>query len=297
MYSRAHSVVSRPGFIDDDGTGYGDGTTTTPDTVFSSVMNHVTIIKPTKGVFVTGRPPIMNHVTVLNSSTNGITFDGFMRGDFILNNCSVLASTERGIYFRSNVLLTNARLQINACTVENSGQAGIYVESNVNITIIGSSIRKNAKSGCTFRGRGSSSTYISGLIVLRGNKISENQMHGLRSQGAAKMSIKNNTFSRNLIGTNYVYSTLHFDQCGNVDLDIQNNILVDNTNYYTYYGYITAFTVYLGRGIYFKLQVSQNSKSKDWWWVALALTFSFHDKCIKKSIINNAIISIYTVSK
>ena len=281
MYRRAHSVVNRPGFIDGDGT---DGSTATPDTVFSSVMNHVTIIKPTKGVFVTGRPPIMNHVTVLNSSTNGITLDGFLRGDLILNNCSVLASKERGIYFRSNVLLTNARCQINACRVENSGQAGIYVESNVNIIVIGSSIRNNTKSGCIFSGRDSSSSYISGLIVLRGNKISENKMHGLKSQGAAKMSIKNNTFSRNLIGSNYFYSTLHFDQCGDVDIDIQNNIFVDNTNYYKYYRYTSAFTVYLGRGNYFKLQVSQNSKSKDWWWVALALTFCFHDKCIKKAL-------------
>ena len=231
--------------------------------MYTSVMNHVTIIKPTEGVFVTGRPPIMNHVTVFNSSANGITFDCFLRGDFTLNNCSVLASKERGIYFRSSAPLTKARLQLIACRVENSGQTGIYVESNVNIAIIGSSIRNNAKSGCTFSGRGSSSTYISGLIVLRGNLISENQMHGLKSQGAAKMSIENNTFSRNLIGSNYFYSTLHFDQCGDVDIDIRNNIFVDNTNYYNYGGdlYRVAFTVYLGRGYDVKLQVSPEVKT------------------------------------
>lgn len=228
-------------------------------------MNHVTIINPTEGVFVAGRPPIMNHVTVFNSSANGIRFDGFLRGDFTLNSCSVLSSKERGIYFRSSALLTNARFQMNACRVENNGQTGIYVESNVNIAIIGSSIRNNAKSGCIFSGRGSSSTYISGLIVLYGNLISENQMHGLKSQGAAKMSIKNNTFSRNLIGSNSAYSTLHLDLSRDIDIDIQNNIFVDNINYYkySYWGvrYRVSFTVYLRHGNNVKLQVSPEVKT------------------------------------
>ncbi|KAI0242540.1 hypothetical protein LSAT2_012906 [Lamellibrachia satsuma] len=185
-------------------------------TVSTSVMNHVTIINPTEGVFVTGRPLIMNHVTVFNSSTNGITFDGFLRGDFILNNCSVLGSKERGIYFRSNALLTNARFQMSACRVENSGQAGIYVESNVNITVTGSSIRNNTKSGCTFSGRDSSSSHLSRDIDI---------------------DIRNNIFVDNINYYKYSYwgvryrvsFTVYLRHGNNVKLQMRGNTFQNNT--------------------------------------------------------------------
>jgi len=261
--------------------GSGDDVTSTPQTTVAptttatpvvtmtpSVMTHVTVIKPTEGIVITGRPPIVNHVTVLNSSSDGIKFDGFLHGEFTLNECSVMASKGRGFYFRSSVSLSNASLQVNACTLGNNGDAGIYVESNVNISIVGSSIRRNSKSGCMLYGRRTDSRYIPGYILFSGNTVSENRMHGLKSQGAAKMSISSNDFSRNLLGLNSDYATLHLDRCGVVDIDIRNNSFTDNINYYKYTVYYSwnpryrrSYTIYFGFRYNANIQVSVSVKT------------------------------------
>ena len=264
------------GFVDVEGSGSefagsGDDVsttvqptpalTTTPVPVVTSsesVMNHVTVMDATEGVAISGRPPVMNHVTVHNSSANGITLDSFLRGNFTLHNCSVLSSRGRGIYFHSSTQLSNARLMVDACTVEDSGDAGIYVDSNVNITVVGSNIHRNAKSGCVFTGRPVNSR--EGVIIFNGNSISENRMHGLKLNGAAHISIKNNDFSRNVLASRQSYSTLHFVSGGYVDMDIWNNNFTDNINYYIYHSwgihYNHAYTVYVGQANRLKLQVS-----------------------------------------
>jgi len=245
-----------------EGEGSGDDVTSTPQTVAPTTtptpvvtmtpsgMTHVTVIKPTEGIVITGRPPILNHVTVLNSSSDGIKFDGFLHGEFNLNECSVLAS-KGGFYFRSSVLLSNASLQLNACTFENNGDAGIYVESNVNISIVGSSIRKNSNYGCMLYGIGTSSGYIR----FSDNTVSDNRMAGLTSQGAAKMSISSNDFSRNLLDEYNDDATLHLDCYGVVDIDIRNNSFTDNINF-------DKYTVYFGLRYHAsKIQVSFNVKT------------------------------------
>ena len=264
------------GFVDVEGSGtefpgYGDDVsttvqptpalTTTPVPVVTSsasVMNHVTVMDATEGVAINGRPPVMNHVTVHNSSANGITFDSFLRGNFTLHNCSILASKGRGIYFHSSTQLSNARLTMDACTVEDSGEAGIYVDSNVNITVVGSNVHRNAKSGCIFTGRPVSSR--EGIIIFNGNSVSENRMHGLKLNGAAHISIKNNDFSRNVLTSDALYSTLHFVSGGYVDMAIWDNNFTDNINYYIYHywgiRYRHAYTVYIGQANRLKLQVS-----------------------------------------
>ena len=263
-----------------EGEGSGDDVTSTPQptvaptttptpvvTMAPSVMTHVTVIKPTEGIVIIGRPPILNHVTVLNSSSDGIKFDDFLHGEFTLNECSVLASKGRGSYFRSSAVLSNASLQLNACTLENNGDAGIYVESNVNISIVGSSIRKNSKSGCMLYGRGTDSRYIPGCILFSGNTVSENRMHGLKSHCAAKMSISSNDFSRNLLGVNSAYATLHLDQSYvGVDVSMRNNSFTDNINYYKYSVYYSryrlSYTIYFGfRYNAATIQVSLNVKT------------------------------------
>ena len=226
--------------------------------VMLSAMIYVTVNNPTEGVFVTARPPIMNHVTVFNSSANGITFDGFLQGDYILTDCSVSNGRGRGIYFRSSIQLYKASLQLNACTVESNGEEGIYVESNANLTVVATNIRNNTKSGCSFAGRRNSRSYVPGIIIFDENKVVENRMEGLKTMGATKMSVKNNDFSRNEIGATNTYSTVSIDQFGYVDIDICNNTFNDNINYYSYYSsrYLTSFTVYVGYGSNAKLQVS-----------------------------------------
>ena len=215
-----------------------------------SVMYHVTVINPTEGIFVTARPPIMNHVTVINSAANGITFDGFLQGDYILTDCSVSNSKGKGIYFRSSMQLHNAMFQLNTCNVENNIEEGIYVESNANLTVVATNIRNNSKSGCTFAGRGNSRSCVPGIIIFEGNNVLENRMEGLKTMGATKMSVKNNEFSRNEIGATNTYSTVRIDQFGYVDIEICNNTFNDNTNYYNYYSnrYSTSFTVFVGYG-------------------------------------------------
>ena len=240
--------------------------TTTPVpvvTTSASVMNHVTVMDAIEGVAISGRPLAMNHVTVHKSLANGITFDSFLRGNFTLHKCSVLASKGRGIYFHSSTQLSNARVTVDACTVEDSGGVGIYVDSNANITVVGSIIRRNAKSGCTFTGRPRDSTY--GVIIFDGNSVSENRLHGLKLYGAAHISIKNNDFSRNQLKSAEFYCTLHFVSGGYVDMDIWNNSFTDNINYYRYSYYYqfrllstisTVYTVYVGDANRLKLQVS-----------------------------------------
>ena len=237
--------------------------TTTPVpvvTTSASMMNHVTVMNATEGVSINGRPPAMSHVTVHNSLANGITFDSFLRGNFTLHNCSVLASKGRGIYFHSNTQLSNARVTVDACTVEDSGDVGIYVDSNVNITVMGSIISRNAKSGCILTGRPRDSR--DGVIIFVGNSISENRLHGMMLYGAAHISIKNNDFSRNVFTSNGRYSTLHFVSGGYVDMDIWNNNFTDNINYYAnhYWGLRHVYTVYVGDAISIKLQVSGTVK-------------------------------------
>ena len=227
-----------------------------------SVMNHVTVINPTEGIFVTARPPVMNHVAVFNSAANGFTFDGFLQGDYILTDCSVSNSKGKGFYFRSSVPLYNASFQLNACNVEHNIEEGIYVESNANLTVVATNIRNNSKSGCSFAGRGNSRSYVPGIIIFEGNKVLENRMEGIKTMGAANMSVKKNDFSGNGISTTNTYSTFRIDQFGYVDIEICNNTFNDNMNYYNYYStrYSTSFTVYVGSGYNAKLQVSPELK-------------------------------------
>ena len=247
------------------------------DALQSSVMNYVTVINPTEGIFVTARPPIMNHVTVFNSSSNGFTFDDFLQGDYILADCSAFNCKRTGVYFRSAVHLYDTSLQLNACAVENNGDAGIHVESNANVTVVATNIRNNSKSGCTFAGRDNSRSYVPERIIFDGNNVSENIMDGLSTMGAAKLSVKNNYFSKNDLGSRDAYfytdgrgvnthSTLHIDQFGFVDIEICDNTFNDNKNYYYYdtysFGrqYTLSYTVYVGYGNDATLQVSFQSE-------------------------------------
>ena len=65
----------------------------------ASVMKHVVVRNPTEGVVITGHPPRMSHVSIVNSSGNGLTFNAFLHGGFALDNCSIVGSSSTGIYF------------------------------------------------------------------------------------------------------------------------------------------------------------------------------------------------------
>ena len=231
-----------------------------PVVVSGSIMRHVTVINSTEGVVITGRPPRMNHVSIVNSLSNGLTFDSFLRGEFVLENCSVSGSKEHGIKFGSTALLYNAKLRLNACRIETNGQTGIYVKSNVNMTITGSLIRSNVKSGCKFYGRNNNIYEGSGLIVVDENKISENKGYGFLFEGTINVMLSNNEFARNtFVSRYYAEAFLYLRNNRHTDVEIRNNTFVDNIHYYHYQSWgrrlVNKYTVYLVLNGGGKLQV------------------------------------------
>ena len=203
-----------------------------------SVMQHVVVFNPAEGVIVTGHPPRMSHVSIVNSSGNGLTFNAFLHGGFALDKCSIVGSKSTGIYFRSGASLTREYFYVDACNVEDNGKAGIYVSSNVNLVIRGSIFHRNQRGGIIHSGNCYHDRPIAQLAIFERNTISENGYYGLKSRGAVKLEISNSEFLINRLASNSTRATLDlymFKHYGNLDIKIQNNTFIGNRNYFRYH--------------------------------------------------------------
>ena len=165
-------------------------------------------MNPTEGIRIRGILPLLDTVTVFNSSTSGLSLMDFYLGNLFVSNCNFSNNKQHGVY--------------------------IYFKKNQLQAIISrTSLNGNGQSGVTIQGA------MSGTVVLTENTISNNKNYGLKTQEVkGTLIVANNTFSNN----SYTYRTsptVHIPSVYDGDLQILNNEFVNNRNYYARYSYTT----------------------------------------------------------
>ena len=142
-------------------------TTATSTREYVSVLRYTRLVNTTDGINIIGRPPHLDHVTVFNSATSGVSLLGFFQGNITVSHCNFSSNQRHGIYFN----------------LDNS-KANVHV---TNTTMIG-----NGEAGMTLQ-RGTS-----GTVRLLNNTIHSNLRYGLNSQETiATLIVANNSFINN----------------------------------------------------------------------------------------------------
>ena len=92
----------------------------------SSLLRHVRLISPTEGISIYGRPPLLDHVTVFNSTTSGLSLTDFLVGNLSARHCDFSGNQLHGIYI--NTRESNVHADITHTMLNDNGQAGVMVE-------------------------------------------------------------------------------------------------------------------------------------------------------------------------
>ena len=133
----------------------------------SSLLRHVRLISPTEGLRIYGRPPHLDHVTVFNSTTSGLSLTDILVGRFSARHCDFSGNQLHGIYIYSRE--SNVHADITHTTLNDNGQAGVMVE------------------------------YLSsGSVTMSRNMFGNNLQYALHARSVSgSLALANNTFSNN----------------------------------------------------------------------------------------------------
>ena len=174
-----------------------------------SVLAHVRLINSTEGIRIQGRIPRLDHVTVINSTTSGLSLMGFLQGNLSVNKCNFSYNKLHGISvnFKKSVVQT----------------------TTITRTILGS----NGKAGVTIQGA------ITGTVELTGNTISNNSESGLNTEDfRGTLIVRNNSFVNNWC-RDRATPTINLPNVNGGNLQIINNVFANNRNLYKRYYYRT----------------------------------------------------------
>ena len=92
-----------------------------------SLLRHVKLISPAEGIRINGRPPLLDHVTVFNSSSSGVSLTGVPVGLFSARYCDFSGNQQHGIYISSRK--GNVHVDITHTTLNDNFQNGVMVGS------------------------------------------------------------------------------------------------------------------------------------------------------------------------
>ena len=163
-------------------------------------------MNPTEGIRIRGILPLLDTVTVFNSSTSGLSLMGFYLGNLFVSNCNFSNNKQHGVY----IYFQRSQLQaiISRTTLNGNGQSGVMTRGT-----------------------------LSGTVVLTENTISNNQNYGLNTKYMkGTLIVANNTFSNNSC-TYRTLPTVYIPHVYDGNLHILNNEFVNNRNYYARHHY------------------------------------------------------------
>ena len=137
-----------------------------------SLLRHVRLISPTEGIRIYGRPPLLDPVTVFNSTASGLSLRDVLVGRFSARHCDfsgnqLHAVWLHGIYIYSKESKVHA--DITHTTLNDKGHAGVMVEylSSRSVTMSHNTFGDNLQYALDARA-------VSGSLTLANNTFSNN---------------------------------------------------------------------------------------------------------------------------
>ena len=184
----------------------------------SSLLRHVRLISPTKGIRIYGRPPLLDHVTVFNSTTSGLSLTDFLVGNFSARHCDFSGNQQHGIYIMLHK--SNVHADITHTTLNDNGRGGVMVEylSSGSVTMSHNTFGNNLQCALDVRD-------IRGSLTLAKNSFTNNTSTG---------------YQKSIVYLPHVYHGSH--------LQIVDNTFMNNSAYYRrrYYGrHYANYVIYI----------------------------------------------------
>ena len=166
-----------------------------------SVLFHVRLIDSTEGIRIRGRIPRLDHVTVINSTTSGLSLMGFLQGNLSVNKCNFSYNKHHGISLN-------------------------FKKTEVQTKIIGTTLSSNGIGGVTIQGE------IVGTVELTESIINNNSEYGLSAEDVSgTLIVANNSFVNNWC-RDRASPTIHLPVVYHGPVQITNNVFVNNSNYH-----------------------------------------------------------------
>ena len=178
-----------------------------------SLLSNVKLISPTEGIRIYGRPPLLDHVTVFNSTASGLSLTDVLVGRFSARHCDFSGNQLHGIYLYSRE--SNVHADIIHTTLNDNGQAGVMVEylSSGSVTMSHNTFSDNLQYALDAR-------TVSGSLTLANNTFSNNTstypskpIVNLQHVFGGHLQVVNNTFMHNRM-YGKLYSS-HYANYGN----------------------------------------------------------------------------------
>ena len=181
-------------------TGTGNDIATNTDGS-SSVLRHVQLINTADGINIVGRPPRLDHMTVVSSAASGVKLSGFFKGHFTVSHCNFSKNQENGIDI--DLGESNATVDVTSTTMNGNGATGMSLR---NVT--------------------------SGTVRFLNNTVNNNPQQGLHLDHInATVVVANSSFVNNTRLSAKEGYTLKLSDVHGGHVDIVHNVFVDNLNY------------------------------------------------------------------